>query len=582
MADLAKLVVRLEAESAKLHRDLDRSNKKLSKFERNAKRAGKALKAFGKIGVAGLASTSVVLGVMARKTLDLADRIGKLSQTTGLSSEQLSRLRYQAELSGSNFAVLTKGVVKFQRAMYDANNGLATQADAFGELGIAVANNDGTLRKTEDVMGDLAESFKGMEDGAKKSAIAQVLIGRAGAEMIPFLNAGRDGLKEMADEADALGITMDGKLTSAAERTNDNLSRIKTALEGVFLRVMAQAMPRIEEFTKALVRWVKDGDKVAETVTFIGNAMKTVATVATIVGGLLEIVGRGIGAMAAAASFAIEGDFSKALQVMQDGTRSSVYSVLETVEKVKQTWIKFPAEIAAQADDAGKKIASPVVAAEKIVEMAVKDIEKGIKKAQKALEAGAKAAADISKKFEARHQAVIAPEFDIEKANTIDVGFLELQAKQAIKAGDIDGAIAKLDSAFDILDHMKEAGTQSSLVLEGLSTSLRNVGEEISDEKMAQIEAKVGVDIEAYKEAVLSGSDEMQALLDANPLVQNIVINSDLIPNSASQSVSNQNSLTPVQLTLPSGETRLVYGDAAGVDQWQRDLAIEATKRGTR
>jgi hypothetical protein len=50
MTDLAKLVVKLEAESAKLHKDLDRANKKLSKFEKHTGRAGKALTSLAKIG----------------------------------------------------------------------------------------------------------------------------------------------------------------------------------------------------------------------------------------------------------------------------------------------------------------------------------------------------------------------------------------------------------------------------------------------------------------------------------------------------------------------------------------------------
>lgn len=582
MADLAKLVVRLEAESAKLHRDLDRSNKKLNKFERNAKRAGKALKAFGAVGIAGLAATGVVLGVMAKRTLELADRIGKLSQTTGLSVEQLSRLRFQAELTGTNFEAIAKGVVKFQRSMYDAQQGLATQRDAFDDLGVSIVDNQGMLRETDAVMGDMAEAFKHMEDGAKKSALAQVLIGRAGSQMIPFLNAGRDGLKEMADEADALGVTLDGKLTAAAEATNDNISRLKAGLEGVFLRVMAQALPVLERFTKNLVAWAKDSENVEKSMKGIADAMKVLSTVATVVGGVLKLVGNGIGAMAAAASFALEGEFKKAMEVWEAGTEDSVNSVIASVEKVKQTWTDVPNEIAAKADETGKKMAAPVMVAQEIVEATTKEMETSIKKAQKTLENAVKSAAEISKKFEARHQNIIGPQNNVEDANTLDVGLLELQAQRAVNTGDIDTAISKLESAFDILDHMKETGTESSMVLEGLSTSLRNVGEQISDEKLAQVEAKVAVDISGFRDAILSSSAEMQKLLNDNPLVQPIITNTAQIPNQATQAPTGGQNLQPVNLTMPDGSVKQVYGDPANIDTWRRELSLEATKRGTR
>ncbi|RLA58681.1 MAG: hypothetical protein DRQ89_15075, partial [Epsilonproteobacteria bacterium] len=302
MTDLAKLVVKLEAESAKLHRDLDKANKKLLTFGGIAKKAGRALRGLATIGGAALGALGVAMGVMLKKTLALADRIGKLSQTTGLSVEHLSRLRFQAELTGTNFEELTKGVVKFQRSMYDAQQGLATQRDAFEDLGITLTDNQGNLRETEAVMGDMADAFSKMEDGAKKSALAQVLIGRAGSKMIPFLNEGREGLKAMADEADALGITLDGKLTAAAEATNDNLSRLKAGLEGVFLRVMAKALPKLEEFTKQLVAWVKNSDNVAKAMEKINIFMKTMATIGAVISGVLKLIGEAFGAMAAAAS----------------------------------------------------------------------------------------------------------------------------------------------------------------------------------------------------------------------------------------------------------------------------------------
>ncbi|MCP5018059.1 MAG: hypothetical protein GY938_22715, partial [Ketobacter sp.] len=124
MTDIAKLTVKMEAESAKLHRDLDKANKKLGKFEKRAKSAGKALKNFAKVGAGAMVVVTAGALKMTKNVMDAADRIGKLHIATGISTESLSRLGYMAELTGANFDTLVKGFRKLQRSMYDSNEGL--------------------------------------------------------------------------------------------------------------------------------------------------------------------------------------------------------------------------------------------------------------------------------------------------------------------------------------------------------------------------------------------------------------------------------------------------------------------------
>src|SRR5690606_29214832 len=114
---------------------------------------------------------------------------------------------------------LGKSLQKLARNMAAAaSDSQSSIALAFQAIGVAVKNADGTLRSSSDVMGDVAEKFKGMEDGAAKTAIAIQIFGKSGAGMINMLNAGRDGIKAMTDEARALGIVIDTQTGEAAER----------------------------------------------------------------------------------------------------------------------------------------------------------------------------------------------------------------------------------------------------------------------------------------------------------------------------------------------------------------------------
>lgn len=580
MADLAKLVVKLEAESARLHQDLDRANKKLAGFEKHAGKAGKALRSMATVGAAALVGFAGTMTVVTKKTLDLADRIGKLSQSSGLSTEMLSRLRYQADLTGSSFEEIAKGVTRLQRSMYDAEQGLKTQSEAFDQLGVSIVDNDGRLRDTEQVMLDVADRFSDMENGAQKAALAQVLFGKAGTKMIPFLNSGRDGLKEMADEADKLGITMSGSLTAAAEATNDNLTRLRTALEGVFLRVMEQALPKLEEITKRMVAWSQESGNVERMMQGVNAAMKVAATVWTVLSTAMEAVGKKLGANMAQFSLIFEGDFAGAARVWKDSNLDAFNSVSDGVKELQDIWDDTAKKAESQADSVGKKLASPVTAAANVIEFDAERSRKSIGSLEKELEKAAKKSDDLSKKFQDRFNDVTMPGTEGE-SSVLDVSILELNAQKALDSGDIDGATKSIMRAFDVLDQMKDAGSESGLVLEGMAQRLKAVGDQIADQNLADVEAKVLVNTDGVMEQLQQGSAAMQALLDQNPLVQKLVIDQSQIPTAATQA-SSGNQLRPVNLNLPNGETMQVYGNQDDVDYWQRQFSREAAKRGKR
>jgi len=600
MTDLAKLVVKLEAESAKLHKDLDRANKKLGRFERSAGGAGKAIKQMA--AVSGVALGLVAGGVIAmgKSMLDAADKIGKLSQSTGLASETLSRLKYMSELSGVSFEQLTKGVGRLQRSMYDANSGLKTQADAFTALGVSVTDANGNLRSSESVMLDVADKFQQMKDGAEKAALAQILFGKAGVSMIPFLNQGRAGIKAMADEADALGITMSGKLTAAAERTNDNLTRLSTAIQGVFLRVMEQALPYIEDMTKAMVKWAKEPGKVAEAMIFLNDVLKVFRSTGIIISTIFEALGRSIGATAAAMMSVAKGEFKQAFNIIQMAAEDNAKTYKEAVESMAHVWEEMPKKIESKAKDVGEKMASPIIEADKQIGKTKADIDKKIDAIKNKLLSAKDEAKSINKEFADRASNLAGgkkEEKDPRKLNVLDVSLMQRQSERALNNGDFDGALDKARQAFDLLDKMKEAGVESDIVLRGMGERLKGLGEKIGSEKIAKIPMQYTADLQSAEAAAAWANNIAQQWLDKHPLVQKIVteqapvgitdnaptgIKPSSVPNESTQKQETKSPLQPVNVTMPNGSTVPFYGDKAAVDQLLRDISRESLKRGAR
>lgn len=231
-AIIGALRVNLGLDSAEFTAGLKVAKGDISSFGKFAKGSLLAL-----TGVAvGLASA---FGVAAKGAIDHADALSKLSQKAGVSTESLSRLGYAASFSEVSIEEMTGALGKLSKSMADATqNKTGAAASAFAALGISVKDANGNLRSADDVFIDIADRFSRIPDGATKTALSMALLGKSGAELIPVLNEGADGLKRYADESDRTGNTISTKFGQDANRFNDALSGIGLKISGVITKLV--------------------------------------------------------------------------------------------------------------------------------------------------------------------------------------------------------------------------------------------------------------------------------------------------------------------------------------------------------
>jgi hypothetical protein len=78
-----------------------------------------------------------------------------------------------------------------------------------------------------------------MEDGTTKTALAMDLFGRSGANLIPFLNEGRDGIAALEEKARSNSASSCPKTTSPQRQFDDEMKELHLALQGVEHRLGA-------------------------------------------------------------------------------------------------------------------------------------------------------------------------------------------------------------------------------------------------------------------------------------------------------------------------------------------------------
>lgn len=265
-AVIGALRVSLGLDSAQFATGLRKAQGSLSGF---GKLAGQA---FAAIGVAA-AGAAVAMGYAVKAAADHADQLSKASQKIGVTVEALSRLEFAAKLSDVSLEQLTTGLGRLSKSMLDVASGSkGPAATAFRALGIAVKDASGQLRSSDQVLADIADRFSRMEDGSTKTALAIGIFGRAGAELIPLLNEGRDGLSEMADEADRLGVTISARTAKAAEGFNDSLTRMNAVFQGIANQLLEALVPSMDSLSDIMT-----DPKFQQSIVDIATAMVQVA-----------------------------------------------------------------------------------------------------------------------------------------------------------------------------------------------------------------------------------------------------------------------------------------------------------------
>jgi hypothetical protein len=320
------IVIDLLMRTGAFETDTKRAEKRLNELKKEAQAVGTAIgAAFAGVGIAAAA--------LVKSSIDAMDQMSKLAQQVGTTVENLSALSYAADMAGVNQEQLGSALVKLTKNMSDAANGSGEAVKGFDALGISVKRADGSLKGSDEVLGEVAAKFAGFADGAEKTALAVNLFGKSGAQLIPLLNSGAEGIEAMKSEAEQLGLVLDTDTSRAAEEFNDNLSRMAAAVSGVANRAAGELLPALTQVSTTFVDLAKSQAFVETTSGLVKAAVgglitvfQTVATVGSDVGFVFMSVGREIGAwaaqLAAVASGDLRGFTAISDAVKEDGRRA--------------------------------------------------------------------------------------------------------------------------------------------------------------------------------------------------------------------------------------------------------------------
>lgn len=399
---------------------IDKGSKELDQFQKNIAKTETSLKSFA-TGVAAIGAAMSVaavggLAAITKGAIDTADKLDETAQKVGVGVEALSALQYAAKMSGVEAETLNTGLKKISQSISEAQNPASEAANAFKALGISVKDSDGKLKSADTVLKEMAKRFAEAPDGVNKTAIAMQIAGKSGAELIPLLNQGADGIAKLTEEAAKLGIVIDEQTAKAAGDFNDQLDKIGTVTQAVGLQIAKNMLPTLQYLADEFINAKKSGGELEQFSLGLAEVFKLVVKTASYVVTAIAGIGTGIGALVAAVVQAAQGDFKGAVNIMKDWAVQA--------EKQVEAGKKFRAGL----DETAKSTTAVKKATEESNKETKKDIE---------YKAGQAAAAEK-----------LAKEFDrvVEGLMKESSAFANLSKVQEVSRQITDGAYAKFDN----------------------------------------------------------------------------------------------------------------------------------------
>ena len=202
----------------------------------------------GSLAAAGI--TAALAGVInfMKQGVNMAkehgDAIDKQSKKLTLSTKSYQELDYALTLSGASITDMTRAMRQFN----EIQGGKITedQASAFETLGVSITDASGKVKSAEQLM---EESLYALADysGDNKGLIQEALFGRNSAGLNALLQAGSEGIKQMRQEANDLGLVMTPEEVQNAANYMDATTRLEKSLDGLKESFAGQILPLLTD-----------------------------------------------------------------------------------------------------------------------------------------------------------------------------------------------------------------------------------------------------------------------------------------------------------------------------------------------
>lgn len=284
---------------------LNRISAKFKGFAAGIRGVGSQL-ASSKIGLGSIlteAVTTVGIAGAVKAYAAAGATLHQLSQRTGMTVEQLSKLKYAAAVTHVELDDVANGLRGMDKFMGKVNDGGEETQKTLHHLGLTAADLKGL--NPDQLFEKLATGVGRVADPTERAALAMQVFGRGGALLLPVIN----NLAALQKEAEEMGFVMSEETAEKAHQLERRLTLLGMASKGVFSAigsifvddVIAMAQ-RMMDVILSIRNWVRSNKelvgsvlRVATTIAAVGSGViflaLGVSTLGMVLGGIATVAG---------------------------------------------------------------------------------------------------------------------------------------------------------------------------------------------------------------------------------------------------------------------------------------------------
>lgn len=210
-------------------RSFNNSRKPLKAFSRDMQQAANSARGFAAAFAGGFTGVLVAGGIaglpgILRDVVAETSKLGKVADKVNLTTDALQRLRFGFELTGLASTQTDTALQRFARRVAQAANGSGELFEILNQNGVALRNQDGSMRSQVDILRDYANLVKGAASEQEQLLLAFKAFDTEGAGLVNGLRGGAAGLDILMQKVDEAGGVLDEKLVREAEKIDDQFA----------------------------------------------------------------------------------------------------------------------------------------------------------------------------------------------------------------------------------------------------------------------------------------------------------------------------------------------------------------------
>jgi len=232
-------------------------DKQLTAMEEAAKRTNTLKNATSQLGLVfnplTISIAAVTSGIMlARQAfgaftdnvssqLKEIDDLNDMAVKLGISYAELAVLGSAAQLSGLDVAGVGKGAAKLEMNL---GNGGEKTVNALAKIGLGL--KDVRDIPVSQAIEKISDGFAGLSSSSDKAAVATALFGKAGQDMIQFLEQGGAELEAARERAERYGWALNAIDAAAVAKANDAWDVANEAMDAAWKKLTVELSPAIQ------------------------------------------------------------------------------------------------------------------------------------------------------------------------------------------------------------------------------------------------------------------------------------------------------------------------------------------------